>query len=171
MPHLCSPKYTNLLAPRTGCGPGGKHAFYDNKKYLVVIALLVSAITSHAQSTNPIDSFFQEDQATTFVGRYAGLNVFEYDGVYVTGDSSGNDVVQDMIAPESAILASSSASGAIVYGAISIVEDTGVEIYAARRVAHSWSDKDNSLWTQRVSSRYCPAPADTATWQTYTVIG
>lgn len=112
-----------------------------------------------------------EDQAVTFIGRYAGLNVFEYDGVYVQGDAVGVDQVHDMIAPESAILASTTASGAVVYGAISIVEDSGVEIYAARRVPHSWADKDNNLWTQRVSSRYCPAPAHTATWQTYTVIG
>jgi hypothetical protein len=26
-----------------------------------------------------------EDQAVTFIGRYAGLNVFEYGGVYVQG--------------------------------------------------------------------------------------
>jgi len=103
-----------------------------------------------------------EDQAVTFIGRYAGLNVYEYDGVYVAGDASGVDQVFDMIAPTSPILASTTASGAIVYGAISIVEDAGVQIFAAQRVPHSWSDKDNSLWTQRVSSRYCPAPADTS---------
>jgi hypothetical protein len=112
-----------------------------------------------------------EDQAVTFIGRYAGLNVYEYDGVFVSGDASGVDQVFDMIDPTNAILASTTASGAIVYGAISIVEDTGVQIFAAQRVPHSWSDRDNSLWVQRVSSRYCPAPADTASWQTYTVIG
>ncbi len=111
-----------------------------------------------------------EDHAVTFIGRYAGLNVFEYGGVYVQGNDQAVDSVYDMIAPDSAILASTTASSAMVYGPISIVEDSGVEIYAAQRVPHSWSDKDDSLWTQRVSSRYCPAPADTATWQTYTVI-
>jgi hypothetical protein len=81
-----------------------------------------------------------EDQAVTFIGRYAGLNVFEYGGVYVQGNDQAVDSVYDMIAPDSAILASTTASGAMVYGAISIVEDSGVEIYAAQRVPHSWSD-------------------------------
>jgi major capsid protein E len=125
------------------------------------------ALLAYLQNTSPVF----EDTATTFIGRYSGLNVYEYDGVYVSGDSQGVDQVHDMVAPEVAILASTTASGAIVYGAISVVEDSGVQIFAAQRVPHSWADKDNSVWTQRVSSRYCPAPADTATWQTYKVIG
>jgi Phage major capsid protein E len=96
-----------------------------------------------------------EDQAVTFIGRYAGLNVYEYDGVYVMGDGQAVDQVFDMIAPTSAILASTTAAGAIVYGAINVVEDAGVQIFASQRVPHSWADKDNSLWTQGVSSRYC----------------
>jgi hypothetical protein len=55
----------------------------------------------------------------------------------------------------------------MVYGAIAISEEVGVEIYAAKRVPHSWADKDASKWTQRVSSRYCSCPADSSSWQTY----
>jgi Phage major capsid protein E. len=126
----------------------------------------------HIIALNAVPGPVFEDQAVTFIGRYAGLNVYEYDGVFVTGDASGNDVVNDMIPANSAILASTVAAGAIVYGAISVVEDIGVQIFAATRVPTSWSDKDNSVWTQRVSSRYAPSPGDTASWQTYSsVIG
>jgi hypothetical protein len=39
-----------------------------------------------------------EDAAVTFVGRYAGLDVFEYLGVYIVGDANNEDVAKDFLA-------------------------------------------------------------------------
>jgi hypothetical protein len=56
-----------------------------------------------------------EDTATTFIGRYAGLNVYEYDGIYVESElgSEGKyaDTVKDMIGQSTAILASTAMAG------------------------------------------------------------
>jgi Phage major capsid protein E len=111
-----------------------------------------------------------QDAAVTFLGRYAGLDVFEYNGVYIVGDANNQDVAQDFLTPATAILASSQAAGTMTYGAISLVEDEGIAIYAAERVADSFANKGGGTWTQRVSSRYAPCPGDSSSWQTFTVV-
>jgi hypothetical protein len=111
-----------------------------------------------------------QDAAVTFLGRYAGLDVFEYNGVYIVGDANNQDVAQDFLTPATAILACSQAAGTMTYGAISLVEDEGIAIYAAERVADSFANKGGGTWTQRVSSRYAPCPGDSSSWQTFTVV-
>jgi hypothetical protein len=58
----------------------------------------------------------------------------------------------------------------MVHGAIAVTETEGIEIFEARRVPQSWAVKTIPSGTQRVSSRYRPCPADTATWQTFSVL-
>jgi hypothetical protein len=94
-----------------------------------------------------------------FLGKFAALDVFEYNGIFlesVETDGKFSDQVRDMIAPQSAILCSTALGGNMNYGAVSITEDRAITIYAARRVPQSWPDKNNGLWRQRVSSRFCP---------------
>jgi flagellar biosynthesis GTPase FlhF len=115
-----------------------------------------------------------EDSSVMFLGRYAAVDVFEYCGIFLESvlgqDNKYSEEVRDMIAPEAAILASRAIPGAMCYGAVAASEDRAIQIYAAKRVPQSWSDKDNALWRQRVSSRFCPVPGDSASWQTYSSV-
>jgi hypothetical protein len=115
-----------------------------------------------------------EDAATTFIGRYAGIDCYEYNAIYVESslgeDDKFSDVVLDMIPAGCAILASTALSGAMCYGGISVTENNQIVVHAARRVPISWPDRDNSLWKQRVSSRFAPAPADSGSWQTFSSV-
>ena len=86
------------------CGSKAAATFMSNEA--VVTERQLPAFT---QDTAPT----YEDAAVTFIGRYAGLKVYEYDGIYVTGDVSGADVVNDFIAPDQAILASTTAAGSM----------------------------------------------------------
>ncbi len=52
------------------------------KRYIILGALLVSAITSQAQ-TNPIDAFFQANYDVTNLGAYASRRVSQVSYVYV----------------------------------------------------------------------------------------
>ena len=112
-----------------------------------------------------------EDRAVAFIGRFAGLECYEYNGIYVEStlgeDDKFTDEVQDMIPAGCAILASTAMSGAMCYGGIAVTENNQIVVHAARRVPTSWPDRDNGLWKQRVSSRFAPAPADSGSWQTY----
>ena len=112
-----------------------------------------------------------EDSSVMFLGRFAALDCFEYDGIFLESvlgeDGKYTDQVRDMIDPRSAILCSQAIPGSMCFGAISITEDRAIQVYAAKRVPQSWADRENGLWRQRLSSRFCPVPSDSASWQIF----
>jgi len=72
-----------------------------------------------------------------------------------------------MIDDNAAILADTNAMGSFAYGAVAVSEQRQIVTIAAKRVPNSWNDPGNQTWYQRISSRFCPIPADTSSWQTY----
>ena len=73
-------------------GPGAAAAFLANPSVMRERQLL-----AYIKDTAPE----LEDAATTFIGRYAGLDVYEYDGIYIERelgpDGKYTDTVKDMI--------------------------------------------------------------------------
>jgi hypothetical protein len=117
-----------------------------------------------------------EGEGVQYLGTFSSIRVFEYDQIFIQtekGDGDKfHDVVKPMIDDNAAILANTNAMGSFAYGAIAVSEQRQIVTIAAKRVPNSWNDPGDQTWYQRISSRYCPVPADTSFWQVFSnVVG
>ena len=78
----------------------------------------------------------------TFIGIFEGLRIYSYDGIYIDS-SSGVDVVTNYVPTNIAILGGPD-ENVRNYGVIEWMEDASKEVFAAKRLPVSWTEKDPS---------------------------
>ncbi len=101
----------------------------------------------------------------TYLGRFSGLHVMEYNGIFQTSDGS----VVDLMPPNLALLLNQNQQGLFHYGAIGQIEDGQMRFYSEKRVPLIWTENVD-VYHFRLASRFCPLPADILNYQCLQVV-